>query len=445
MTPPKSLRKIIIDDVLIATMNPKKQCFVGTIGIIDGTINFVGPNSKLRRQHWNDATRIQHPKRCLALPGFIDGHIHAKWLAWRYGGKEGLQKTEKISADDMLNLIQRTHREAIRAGIVFLSDFAPYQEGELHRKNNNLGLLDVLQQFHSSRIGGCIRVRLPEHKDGTLKIDPAKQHLKDALRLAPEYETKGRPILLFVHLGPEEKDKYSEEILKSYSEVLKSFKKEEKLWVHVHCCEYSKNAQFAQRIHGRSSIEVLASEEYELLHERTILAHCIHVSERDVSLIKKRDARVLTVPKFTNGRLAPVGLMMNKRIPVGLCSDTYAIDPISRMIHAYHLHRYYDGAREGRELEKIEPLEMATIGGATVFNIHDEMGTIEVKKDANIVLLDLSSEVFDPFWSPKFWKGSSTKTYKWPDPLEPLRKLIQCGSLSCRDICKVIVGGEEIL
>jgi cytosine/adenosine deaminase-related metal-dependent hydrolase len=449
MIPDKTSHKSIIEDVLIVTMNRNKDCFVGTISIVDSNIAFVGPNSKLHRQHWKDATRIQHPKRCMVLPGFIDGHVHANWLAWRYGGKEGLGKAETISADAKLNLIQRTHREAIRAGITFLSDFAPYKEGALHRENNNLGLVDVLQQFKSSRIGGCIRVRLPKHEeDRTLKVDAAKQHLKDALRLAPEYETKGRPLLLFLHLPVEDEEKYSPErlpkILKSYTEVLKNFKDEKRLWVHAHCCEYSRTAQYAQLVFGKSSIDNLASREYELLYERTILAHCIHISERDVSLIKDRDARVLTVPKFTDGHLAPVCSMITKGIPLGLCSDTYAIDPVSRMIHAYHLHRYYDGSPESRKLEKLEPLKMATIGGATVFNLDDEMGSIEIGKDANIVLLDLSSEVFNPFWTPDFWNDKSTSTYEWPDPLEPLRKLIQCGTLSCRDVCKVIVGGEEI-
>lgn len=441
----KESRKTLIKDVLIVTMNPNNDCFVGNIVISDDKIEFVGPNNNLPVKYRRNATEIQHPKRCLALPGFIDGHVHAKRLAWRYGGDKGLRKVEKISAKAKLDLIRRIHREAIRAGITFLCDFAPYKEGALHRENNNLGLVDVLQQFKSSRIGGFIRVRLPKFKkSGMLKKYPAKQHLKDALELAPEYETERRPLLLFVHLPVEEKGKYSAEILESYSDVLKSFKDKEKLWVHAHCCEFAKRARYAKRaFYGKSSVEVL--DDYGLLYERTILAHCIHISADDVSLIKDRHARVLTVPKFTDGRLAPVGLMISEGIPVGLCSDTYAIDPVSRMIHAYHLHRYYEGTHGPRDLKKFEPMEMATIGGATVFNLQDEMGSIKERKAANIVLFDLSTEVFEPFWIRDFWKSSSRSIYKWPDPLKPLRKLIQCGSLSCRDVCKVIVGGEEIL
>ena len=214
------------------------------------------------------------------------------------------------------------------------------------------------------------------------------------------------------------------------------------VWVHTHCCERSARNRYAERVFGgKSSIEVL--DEYGLLHRHTLLTHCIHCSDEDIDLIKQRKARVLTVPKFTDGRLAKIGAMLDKGIPVALCSDSYAIDPFSRMIHAYHLHRFFESHKYGsRMLSSLETVEMATIGAARAFGLDEELGSLEKDKRANVVLLDFSLKQFDPFWKPDFWlKNPKSQPNNW---LYRIEKLIQCGAVSCRDVHTVIADGNVV-
>jgi cytosine/adenosine deaminase-related metal-dependent hydrolase len=136
--------------------------------------------------------------------------------------------------------------------------------------------------------------------------------------------------------------------------------------------------------------------------------------------------------------------MLDMGIPVALCSDAYAIDPLNRMIQGYHLHRHFERFTKGsRSLDPLELLQMATRGAAKVFGVEKDSGSIEEGKRAYIVLLDLDKEVFDPFWNPDFWK-LPPQGDRGEDWLEPMRKLIQCGAVSCRDVCAVFVGGKKV-
>ena len=131
------MRKSLIKDVLVITMDKRQRCFYpGTIGLHDGRIGYVGRSKPSLR-----GKSIKPPDRCLALPGFLDGHVHATYLPWRYGGRPGRKDfKDNASPRERLSVIQRVRREAIRAGVTFLADFAPYDDGTLRGHGKTLGL-----------------------------------------------------------------------------------------------------------------------------------------------------------------------------------------------------------------------------------------------------------------------------------------------------------------
>jgi cytosine/adenosine deaminase-related metal-dependent hydrolase len=437
------MSQLRVDDILIVTMDKELKCLVGTIGIgDDGRIQYVGPSKPLPPV-WAKARRIRLPRKCLALPGFLDGHVHVTYLPWRYDGNPSRERFNgHADPGQKRGVIHRIRSEAVSAGVTFLADFAPYDDGVLYGTAKTLGLAEVVKDLLKKGLTGFVLVRLPEDPGShVLNVKASKRHLEEALDLVRSHRNRGL-YGVFVHLPVERKGEYSHAVLTSYRRVLKPYRNRDDLWIHAHCCESAMTARHAaSTFGGHSSIEVL--DRFGLLCERTLLAHCIHVSCEDLRLVRKREARVLTVPKFKDGRLARVGRMLDMGIPVALCSDTYAIDPFNRMTQGYHLHRRFaPPGRNSRELKARELLRMATIGAAEVFELQGETGSIEVGKRADIVLVDMAGKIFDPFWNPDFW--CSGRTHGRDDWLKPIEKVIECGCLSCRDVRVVLIGGREV-
>lgn len=433
-----------IENVLVVTMNPTRRCFVGCIGIENDRIAYVGPNDRLQNNDWIGVTSIDAPKRCLALSGFFESHVHVTYLPWRYDKREGRSRAKRATPSEKMGLIKRTRREAVRAGVTFLCDFAPYNDGVLKPVPGKLSFEEVLDDLHSSKLGGLLLARLPEeNENGELKVAEAERFISKALDMLSARQD-GSPLRLFVHLPVERKLEYSDAILESYANAIGPFRDHPFLWIHAHCCEFASRARYAKRsFQGRTSVEIL--DGYGFLYDRTLLAHCIHVDASDLDLIKERKARVVSVPKFTDGKLATLGAMIDRGIKVGLCSDAYAVDPLSQIVHGYHLHRCFANLTEGsRPLAPFELLSMATCGAADAVGLADDTGSLQEGKRADIVLLDLDAEVFDSFWKPDFWVQQASSPMVRSSWTQPIEQLIHCRAISCREVCKVIIGGEVV-
>jgi cytosine/adenosine deaminase-related metal-dependent hydrolase len=145
--------------------------------------------------------------------------------------------------------------------------------------------------------------------------------------------------------------------------------------------------------HGElSHVEYLDTVGY--LGERSALAHCVHVDERDVRLLAATDTKVVHNP-LTNAVLgsgvAPVPTMINYGVTVGLGTDNPSandtINPLSDVQHAALIHRA--DRRDAGALTAEKVLEAATIDGAHLIGREDELGSIEAGKRADLALVDL--------------------------------------------------------
>lgn len=138
-----------------------------------------------------------------------------------------------------------------------------------------------------------------------------------------------------------------------------------------------------------------------LLGPDLLAVHCVQVDGQDLDLIQKSDTKVSHNPcsnLYLGSGFAPVPAMQRRSITVGLASDGPASSSNHSMLQAMKfaalLHK---GVHRDPEIMTAEKaLEMATIDGARALGLQESIGSLEVGKRADLVVLDMSNLCVTP-------------------------------------------------
>ena len=130
------------------------------------------------------------------------------------------------------------------------------------------------------------------------------------------------------------------------------------------------------------------------LSEHWVLAHALHLTERELDHLQRAGTGVITSPistAYTCGGVAPVKGMLARGVDIGLGTDgTYvncSPDMVEQMKFAALLHNVTHLDPTLMTSERV--IEMATIGSARAIGLDHLVGSIEVGKKADLVAFDL--------------------------------------------------------
>jgi 5-methylthioadenosine/S-adenosylhomocysteine deaminase len=165
---------------------------------------------------------------------------------------------------------------------------------------------------------------------------------------------------------------------------------EHDLVIHTHASENRDEIALIKARTGKKNIDYLAAT--GLTSKHLCLAHCVWVDDAEQALLAERDVKVLHCPgsnlKLGSG-LAPVVEMRAKGISVSLGADGAAcnnhLDMFEEMRLAAVLQsvRHKPGALTARDV-----LAMATREGAKALGLQEEIGSVEVGKRADLIVVD---------------------------------------------------------
>jgi 5-methylthioadenosine/S-adenosylhomocysteine deaminase len=138
-----------------------------------------------------------------------------------------------------------------------------------------------------------------------------------------------------------------------------------------------------------------------LLGPDLLAVHCVQVDAEDLDLLQETDTKVSHNPcsnLYLGSGFAPVPAMQRRGITVGLASDGPASSSNHSMLQAMKfaalLHK---GVHRDPEIMTAEKaLEMATIDGARALGRQDEIGSVEVGKRADLLVLDVTNLCVTP-------------------------------------------------
>ena len=160
-------------------------------------------------------------------------------------------------------------------------------------------------------------------------------------------------------------------------------------------------------------------DKYKLLGETSVLAHCVHLDDTEISLLAQSKTNVVLNPmsnlKLGSG-IAPVKAMHRAGINLTIGTDG-AIS--GNDLDMWLAMRLTCGLAKGLNMEADaltaeQVLHMATISGAKALGKSDSLGSLEIGKNADFILVDINNShsipLFDPITHLVFGAGRSDVT-----------------------------------
>ena len=185
----------------------------------------------------------------------------------------------------------------------------------------------------------------------------------------------------------------SDDFLQFYSDLAKKYS----MPIHIHACETKFEVEKKKKKKGCTPIEHL--EKLGLLTDKTILAHCVHLSDKDIEIIKKHNTKVAHCP-ISNFKLKS-GLMAFQKLTdagvlITLGTDGSASNNSLGMLEemkacALNAKTQANSSKAGNVNDVYKT---ATVNGAKAFGI--DAGVIEEGKIADFLLYDLNHYLLLP-------------------------------------------------
>jgi 5-methylthioadenosine/S-adenosylhomocysteine deaminase len=225
--------------------------------------------------------------------------------------------------------------------------------------------------------------------DMLLPLDMAFD-LAEQLRVRCQESSAGRVTFRY---GPACENSTTPELLKRVRDLAK----QTGAAIHMHIAESKYGWDNIHRRYGQTPVGYL--NDLGLLGPDVLGAHLIWLSDEDVQIIKDTGITVSYNPechmKLALG-ISPVVKMLAAGIPVSLGTDSPAVNDNMDLFEAARVGAFLQKHSDPTAVPAYQALEMATSGGASALGMADEIGSLEVGKKADVILVDLTGAHLRP-------------------------------------------------
>ena len=330
----------------------------------------------------SNASKIIDATGKIVIPGLINTHTHLSMTLFR-----GL--ADDLSLDSWLNdhiwpmeanlngdfcyigaLLGAV--ELIKSGTTTFSDMYFYME-------------DVARAIDEAGIRAVLSYGMIDFGDEEKRKNEIKANLE--LFEACDGMADGR---IKVFFGPHSPYTASEELLIKVRELADEYN----MGIHIHVSETQKEIEDVSSQKGLRPFEYL--DKIGFLGPDVVAAHSVWLSDNEIEIIKKNNVKISHNPcsnmKLASG-VAPVSKLIENDICVSIGTDGASsnnnLDLIEELKTASLLQKV--STLDPKVLNSDEAIAMGTIKGAEALGLESEIGSIEVGKKADIVLIDTNS------------------------------------------------------
>lgn len=371
------MSKILVKDCYFLSLSKETLVDKGDIAIDGDKLIKVGCDGMLPA-NW-EPDRVIEGKDYFCLPGLINCHTHAamtllrsyaddlplmQWLEKKIWPVEANLSGEDVYWGTLLAII-----EMIKSGITTFNDMYFFTD-------------EVAKAVEKSGIRACIA-------RGLVGIGKqAEKGLEESCRLIEEWHGKadGR---INIWLGPHAPYTCPPSYLEKVLELAQRYG----VGIHIHVAETREEVEQINRDYGKTPVAYL--HDVGLFNFPVVAAHCVHLTDNDISLLKNCGVSVAHNPesnmKLASG-IAPVVKLRAAGVIVGLGTDGAAsnnnLDMFEEMRTAALLHKVINN--NPLDMPATEVIMMATYDGARALGLEKETGVLKPGYKADLSLIDLN-------------------------------------------------------
>lgn len=371
--------KLVLKGGVAVTMDKKRRVIQdAAIAVEDGEIVSVGQADDVKGF---GADEVVDAKGCIIMPGLICAHTHLYGIALRGSAlnvkppSDFLQVLQRVwwPVDEVLTN-EDAYVTTLAAGIESLTSGTTCFADTYSAPNSIEGSLDQIARA-SNEVGirGVISFEATERRSSR----EGNRGLQENLRFIGRRD-KGRAMgMISLHAS----FTVSDDLISRGAEA--SQKHGVPLTIHV--SEGPNDSYHNMERYGKRSVERL--RDAGLLSPRAILAHCVHLDEKEIALVAERSASIAHNPmsNMLNGvGAAPLLEMMDHGVNVGLGNDGYIFDMFENMRAAYLLQRV--SRRNPNRPSPQNVVEMATVNAARAYGL-SSLGSLSPGKRGDIIVV----------------------------------------------------------
>jgi 5-methylthioadenosine/S-adenosylhomocysteine deaminase len=355
----------------------------------------------------------------LVMPGLVNGHLHSweamfkgrydnmpleVWMLYSYPILAAKRLPERlVYLRSMLVAI-----ESLKTGVTCLTDDlyeSPKAEMELlgaaFQAYDDIGIratvsAHVVDKNFLDTIP-FTRETVPQHlQDEVNKLSPPTVNDYVDFVKAAHDRYHGRSGRLRFMLAPSAPQRCTPELMLAANDLAKEWG----VPFHTHIVETKVQGVTGPALYGKSLMRYM--HELGLLNPWTTIAHSIWVSEDDIALMGAAGVSVVhnTISNQKLGAgIAPVRRLLDAGVNVALGSDGICSNDTPRMfdvMKAAGLAHKINNPDWSRWLTASEVLQACTLGGARSALIEKEIGSLEVGKKADLLILNMHTVNFAP-------------------------------------------------
>jgi 5-methylthioadenosine/S-adenosylhomocysteine deaminase len=372
---------LLIRGGLVLTMNDRLETIEGDVSINNGRIAAVGPAIAGKHDRTIDA------RGGYILPGFIQTHIHLcqtlfrgyaddlplmDWLRRRVWPMEAAHTLASLRAATRL-----ATTELLSSGTTAVLTMETVHDTDVVFET-------VAESGLRATIGKCM---MDSAGDVPARLrEETRASIDESVSIRRRWDgaANGR---LHAAFAP----RFAVSCSRALLEAVASLSDEQHALVHTHASESREEIAIVKQISGgMTNLQYLVS--VHLASPHLCAAHCVWVDDHEQGLLAEHDVKVLHCPgsnlKLGSG-VAPVPEMRARGITVslgadgGACNNRLDMFEEMRLAAVLQAMRMHPGVLPARDV-----VWMATRAGARTLGLEQDIGSIEVGKRADLIVVD---------------------------------------------------------
>lgn len=413
---------IAIKNATIVTVNERNEViYDGTVIFENDRIKYVG-KTKNAGELLKNVDEIIDGNGKILTPGIVNVHTHVMGNVFRGMTEDGpydfiyrkcFPMESYLNEENAYWLSMNGCIETLKFGSVLINDLFHFAS-QTARAVDQIGMRAILEH----KVYDVKSLANVQNMDYSRNYEAGKKRLEENEKLICDWNGKanGR---IHCWVGNHAPDTNSPQLLKEGRDLADKYG----VGIHMHVAQLPNEHNYIREEYGKTSIEFL--DDLGVLRDDVVCAHLVYASDSDIKIMERTGAKFAHCPVIISksGHLPKVKALLDSKIPMALGNDWVVMNPWDEMRAAVEMTRIVTtGDETAQNAQRV--FRMMTIDGANLLNMGDDLGSLEVGKKADILVID---------------KNRSNLT--------PMRDVVETlvYNMTGNEIEKVIINGETVV